>query len=406
MKTAAKINKKNIEKLTEPNLQLPATSLLSAEEILASNKDLVLNVNSKTSAQSILAHFLRHFRGEVETAEQLLSEPVVEGVSLVERFERELEGCRNRVRLGRFEAVINHIDLLLKQNSAFFLSHQDLILEFKIEKTRSLYFSGKVFEAISLSSEILSSSALRALSRMTVYQLRADIYISINDLSSAKIELEKALVLVDLFPEAMSSLSVVAFLSVLNAKQGLHAEALQGLRQMQQLLMKYEQQNLLVDRLLTYTRTGAVVYRLLGEKILFEQAWLQSYVLSKLLQDHVSLDKCEAEWIDYDLSVDIKSTADQTLFFWFQEMGLFVYLPELQVISLKDKPILIQILSILVAGPSSAEQIFETVWQMAFDKEVHSGLMRVHLSNLRKLLPQNMIECQNSQWRLVGRQSI
>ncbi len=165
MKTATKMNKKNIEKFAGQNKQLSVDSLLAAEEALASNRDLVLNVNSKASSQSILAHFFRHFRGDVEVAEQLLSNPAVDGVNLVERFERELEVCRNKVRLGRFAAVISHIDLLLKQNSDFFLLHQDLSLEFKIEKTRSLYFSGQTFEAISLSAEILSSSALRALSR-------------------------------------------------------------------------------------------------------------------------------------------------------------------------------------------------------------------------------------------------
>lgn len=175
---------------------------------------------------------------------------------------------------------------------------------------------------------------------------------------------------------------------------------------MRELLMKSEQQNLLADRLLTYTRTEAVVYRQLDKNELFEQAWLQSYRLSKLLHDQVSLDKCEAEWQQYTMSEDIKSKAEKTLFFWFQDLGLFVYLPELQIISLKDKPILVQILSILVVGPSSTEAIFEKVWQLNYNKEDHSGLMRVHLSNLRKLLPKNMIECEDSIWCLVGRQSI
>lgn len=358
--------------------------LLDAETDWAQGNELKLKASNSDSANALLTHFLRQYRGLAQ--QNLLSSP--------QTNEEHLELIRCKIRQGQWQEAQQIIDQVLPH----FANQTAICLEFHIEQLRLQIIRKEYISAIEDSAKIISNPLLMPLSKMTVQQLRADAYFQLHQYDNAIDCLESVSALIKQFPLASSALSSLAFLSLLYAETNQIEKMQTTINKMDRFIKGLEQTELLADRLLTFSRTMLRIYIKTNNKKLAELYWQNSYILAKTLGDHATIAKCHEDK-NLDLLINMPEQNNPSLL-WFPDLKSVFTLQPMQFINLDTKNILVQIVNLIFDKPMTSAEIFEQIWNITYIKDVHDNLLRVHFSNLRKLLPKDTLKNTNGKWSI------
>lgn len=344
------------------------------QKILASGGEISLS--AQTSNASVIAqHFLRHYRSKKSylIEEQNLPETIIENI-------------RCALRSGK---------LIQAQDEIIGLNNENLTIEQKlellIEKTRLSLFSNDLYQALDYSALFFSLSPTCELSKMTVLQLRSDIYLRLEDLESS---LENALAAYNLakqFPLASSATSTCMFLAILYSKKNNSAQAFDTIHQHEKLINTCESVDLWLDRQLIICRGKFRVYL---ENKDYENAFIYlklAQIISEFNQQKVIHNQCLSDliqWGDYFKPYTTKNIIySRSQMTYIDQLSVLIDFDLQEVYRINKKSTQEKIIINLLNNITDKHQLFENVWGLKYNKDIHDGLIRTHFYQLKKVIP-------------------
>jgi tetratricopeptide (TPR) repeat protein len=372
------------------------------EEALARGERIALSLQSDgQSAQAVVAHFLRAFKGRQDFADVVIPSPEREA-----DLAAKLEKIRNYLYCGDTEAAESILLPILSE---------DAYGEFSLELARVRLFQSRLTEALNAVDRALSHSALGDASRMTCHQLRGDILIRLGRTSEGIEDIKKAIALAEVFNLASSAFSAHAFLVKAYVELGEGENARSALRVLKAQLESVEcvrSEEIWLDRLLTVIRTEAHLYKASEVASSGTQPWhvalAEAHAIARHLGDMTTVRRCENEAgaeVDFaTLEIDgrkIVNSLNGWTYLPYRELAL-ISAPR-GILRLDSRPVMQKILLELISASGGIEKdvLFERAWNIKFDSERHSAHLLATLSKFRKLLPAGALQLNEGKVRLV-----
>jgi tetratricopeptide (TPR) repeat protein len=376
--------------------------LVRHEEAFSKGEQIALSLRSEgQSAQAVMAHFLRAFKGRQDFADVVI--PSAErGEDLAERLEK----IRNSLYCGDTDAAESMILPVLSE---------DAYGEFALELARVRLFQSRLVEALSAVDRALQLTALGDASRMTCHQLRGDILIRLGRTREGIEDIKKAIALAEVFNLASSAFSAHAFLVKAYVELGDPESARSALRVLKSQLESPEcikSDELWLDRLLTVIRTEVHLYKESEVASRGTQPWhvalAEAHAIAQHLGDQLTIRRCESEAgseVKFELlAIDgrrVVNSFNGWRYLPFRELAL-ISSPR-GVLRLDSRPVMQKVLLELISSPNGLDKhlLFERAYNIRFDSERHSAHLLATLSKFRKLLPPGALQLSDGKVRLV-----
>lgn len=298
-----------------------------------------------------------------------------------------LENIRNLIKSGALSEAKSEIQSL---NNGKDLS-AELKSELILEQCRSLIYENKFFEALEASSKYFAFGCQNEISNLTMHQLRSDIYYKLGNYTEALENAQTAAKLAEKNPMASSATSAFVFLAMIYTELEQKDEALHTLKKVESYLDKVEQTELWIDRQMIFQRGQFKVYQKLKQ---WPQALTALHLAKELAQftrQEKILEKCLGDILDvheHMLNTNFKfNRIERDHLVLLADLQLLLDTKNNKAHRFYKKPIQSKILRFILDGITDQQIIFESIWGFKFKKELHASLLRTHLYQLRKIIP-------------------
>ncbi|MCK5072424.1 MAG: hypothetical protein KAQ98_03295 [Bacteriovoracaceae bacterium] len=359
---------------------------VNIEEQLASSTDTIV-LNTKKNGSEILSYYLRAYRGRLDLAS------IVGQSKKRPDFLSILEQIRTELKKGNFKKAET---LIVKTTPNNELEKIELFLEL----TRLLIHKGKYEEAVRISDNVVNLTTTPPVSRMTLYQTRGHAYIALGDFNKAIKELESAITLSEVFPNASSGFSARTFLVKAYTELEKEDEAKQSCDILNKLLLDFKQNEIWLDRLLSVLRAEYTYYRKFGCPIDAIIRLKEAEQISIWLEEKDTAKRCmeDMKQCFNELSPEQEKQHkinNAILCFsgwqYFPRLNLILTISPKKIETLNDSPITKKILLELAERPLSNDDFFKKIWNIDYKIQQHAGHIRSTLSKIRKKLPKESL---------------
>lgn len=357
----------------------PNKRLLDIEEKLARGQKIEIDP-LQIEDEAKLQHFFRHYRNQTFYVPDFKIQ-----------LSQKIENIRNDLRLRRFDQAASQIEQIdFDEKSILKPEELELLAEAKIEKCRLFNFRQQISEALELSESLLHDYYLSSLSRTTVHQLRADMFLKKADFenaeNSARLAAQESLK----FPLASNRFSSLSFLAITKAHRGLEDEALMLIDELIQEVQLISQDSIWADRMLTVQRGRFRAFQVLGHKDEMLSALNSATLLARWCEHQETLARCQADLLllqSKNLNMVLNESQPPDQFTWHSELKVLFDWQRRTIYRFEEQSIQAKILDLWFSGVHDFGVIFTKIWKMPYNKERHGNLIRTHFYKLRKKIP-------------------
>jgi tetratricopeptide (TPR) repeat protein len=265
--------------------------------------------------------------------------------------------------------------------------------EVNIERAKLGIFKQSPDEALYWSEFALAEPSLSIPSRMTSLSVRGHAWIMKGEFGYAKRDLEQALELSELFPNADSGSSVLALLVWAHSELQEWDAAAKALLLLREKTEAIRHEEHWLGRLLVLIRTEARYHRSLKRMEEHRIDLEEAVLIGKWLGVYETAMRSEKE-----LKILPKMTSTQVPVYQFSEWS---FLPRRDVIlsghpkdivRLDRHPDLKKILCALADGPKTSGELYQAVWKSPYHPERHETHLKSYIDRIRKILPKNSVQ--------------
>ena len=363
---------------------------ISIEEQLAGKDDSRIVIDKKKNGAEIFSYYLRAYKNRTDLATAV-------GSSSKENFLSGLEKAKNMIRKGDFSRA--H-DILTKLDPKCELEYFELILEM----TRTLVYMGKYEEALAISSEKSGLADAPPVSRMSLLQARGHAMITLKNFVGAVDELEAAVALSELFPNANSGFMARTSLLKVYVEQEQKEKARRILEQLIFLLDGFKDDEIWLDRLLSVLRAEYTFFSKFDTPHDAMIRLKEAEGISNWFGEHDTAKRCDEDFKrlveDYSLcEKQINKSQDSVLSFqnwqYFPRLDLILVLLPKSISRISKTPLTRKILLALSKGPVKKDVFFQLIWNLEYNGSRHDNHIRGTFSKIRNKLPKGGLSIGN-----------
>jgi tetratricopeptide (TPR) repeat protein len=268
--------------------------------------------------------------------------------------------------------------------------------EMNVERAKLGIFKQSPDEALYWTEFALAEPSLSIPSRMTSHSVRGHALIMKGEFEEAKRDLEQALELSELFPNADSGTSVLALLVWVHSELQEWDAAANALLLLQVKTEAIRHEEHWLPRLLVLIRTEARYHRALKRTEDYRLDLEEAVLLGKWLGIYETTMRSEKE-----LRILPKMISTRVPVYQFSD---WIFLPRRElvlsnhskeIVRLDQHPVVKSVLCALAEGPKTSEELYQAVWKNPYHVERHEIHLMSCLDHIRKMLPKNSVQIED-----------